>query len=162
MKKKHKLIIIILFIFTIFIYLLIPYIKLWIYSTHYEVIGTYIIFDKDKTTEIDLNRPIHLVTISDNTNNVAKVTNILYYKELNQLSFGVISNINTFKYMDLKIVDKDNNAIGELLTQGELKFYNKSLEKLYLILYESLNNNEEYTIIITDTDNKVGEVVFKY
>jgi hypothetical protein len=161
MKKKQKNIIILITFVIAFIFL-IPYIKLWIYSNYYEKIGTYIILESDKQiSDLNLNNPAHLNIKSENTNDSIKVTNILYYIELKQLSFGVISNRNTFKYMELKIVDKDNNVIGELFTQGAINFYNKSLEKLYLILFESLNINEEYTIQKLDTNNNIiGEVVF--
>ena len=160
MKKKRTIMILISFVIAFI--LLIPYIKLWIYSNHYEIIGTHTIFNRKIVNGMEFDSPVHLNTISDNTGDSIKVTNILYYKDLIQLSFGVIGDRNTLKNIDLKIVDKDNNTIGEVGTQGiSNNFYNQSLEKLYMILSGKLNMDEEYRILILDTDsNIVGEVVF--
>lgn len=158
MQKNKKLSIGIGLLIIIFTIIMIPYIKLMVYTYNYQLVfGSYILFDRVDTDKI--TDPTHLSTVSKNyTEKSIQVTNILYYKELKQLSFGFITN-NESDY-EIKIVHKENE-IGKLMTGGKRKFYNKSLEKIYCFVNEYLLEDEEYIIQIINSENTiVGTINF--
>lgn len=154
MKRKNnkKLYIGIGLLIVILTIIMIPYIKLFVYTHNYELMGSnYIILDREDSYKS--GESVQLSTISKSyTDKSIQLTNILYYKELKQLSFGFITD-NKSNY-DIKIVHK-GNEIGKLMTAGKINYYNKSLERLYLFMDEYLLEDEEYSITIINDENTI-------
>ncbi|WP_307398454.1 hypothetical protein [Paenibacillus anaericanus] len=92
-----------------------------------------------------------------------RLTNILYYENLPQLSFGFISDKKSNTYYDIKLVDESGNEIGQLVTSGTIDFYNKTLEKLYLNLHSKLEKHQVYKVLILNKQGKfAGGMEFRY
>lgn len=158
MQKNKKLFLGIGLLIIIFTIIMFPYIKLLVYTYNYQLVfGSYILLDREDADKI--TDPTHLSTISKNyPEKSIQVTNILYYKELKQLTFGFITD-NESDY-EIKIVH-DEKEIGKLMTGGKRNFYNKSLEKIYCLVNEYLLEDEEYIIQIINSENTiVGTINF--
>lgn len=158
MKKYKKLYLSVGLLIIIITIIMMPYIKLLIYTHNYELVkGTYILLDREDTYKN--TDPLQLATVSKNyTDKSIQLTNILYYKELKQISFGFItSNENNY---DIKIVHKENE-LGKLMTSGKSEFYNKSLERIFCIMDEYLLEDEDYIIEIRNSESTiVGSIEF--
>lgn len=160
--KKGKSYILVFLALVIGLFTIMPYIKLWIYTNHYERIGgTYILLDQNQQiAELNLTNPIHIKVSPNDGKNSVKLTNIIYYEKLKQISFGVISEDDAFKTMELKLVNQNQDSVGRVLTTGTTQFYNKSLEKLYIQLSEPLMIGEEYRVQILDADANIIKEIF--
>lgn len=92
-----------------------------------------------------------------------RVTNILYYEEILQLSFGFISDNKSDVNYDIKVVDENGAVLGPLRTEGSRDFYNKCLEKLHQFIDYKLNKSQHYKVLVMDkTGEIVGEIKFSY
>jgi hypothetical protein len=92
-----------------------------------------------------------------------RITNILYYEEFSQLSFGFISDNKSNINYDIKVVDESGGVLGPLRTEGSRDFYNKSLEKLHQFMDHKLNKNQHYKVLVMDRAGEiVGEIEFSY
>lgn len=145
--------------------LLFPIIKLSAISSHYELYGTYIIdkLPEDKR-QPELVKRVNLKTQKTQYNvKGIRVTNILYYENLPQLSFGFISDKKSDVYYEIKIVDESENEIGQFQTARNVNFYNKTLERLYLNLISKLEKHQVYKVLIIDEKgDSAGVVEFIY
>jgi hypothetical protein len=163
MTKKFKILSVSILTLIVVAVLLTPYVKIWVYSRQYELIGSYFILKDNRNDEISL-KPIHVDRVSyQMSEKRIDITNVLYYKDLKQLSFGLITDRNSKLYYDLSIVKKDNtNVAGNFMTEGKMHISKKSIEKIHYILEDQLTEEEEYIVKITDTGkNVVGTMKFK-
>lgn len=145
--------------------LLFPMIKLSVISSHYELYGTYFLNELQgvqRGSELTKRNKLKTQNTLYNVKGI-RLTNILYYENLPQLSFGFISDKKPNTYYDIKLVDESGNEIGQLVTSGTIDFYNKTLEKLYLNLHSKLEKHQVYKVLILNKQGEfAGGMEFRY
>jgi hypothetical protein len=129
----------------------IPLIKLTHMSSHYELYGSYVVFPGE--TEAADTTSVRLATQSEQyRNGDLKITNVLYYPGLLQLSFGVIFDQGKDRQYDVKVIDNEGRIVaGDLrVVSGGERIYAKVLQKLNFQLEQPLAEQAVYTIVIQD------------
>lgn len=164
-RKKKKVILvsaasIVLFILIYFSY---PVIKLEVISRHYNLYGSYVVFPQE--THLVDEKPVRTKTLfADYDRKGIKITNVLYYSKLQQLSFGYIYTDNEHEKYGIKLLSSNGqNVPGTLLVSGREQFYTRYLQKLNFLLEEPLRQQATYTILIVDEEGeRVGSLDFDY
>lgn len=139
-----------------------PMMKLRVLSHHYERYGSYILFPQEKRVA-DL-RPVRLATQSaEYRQKGLKITNVLYYPELQRLSFGFIYDRKEYEKYDIKVTDPfGQDVAGVLLISGRERFYTTYLQKLNFRLEEPLRQQVTYTIrIVDEKGERLGALNFQ-
>lgn len=139
-----------------------PFLKLAIIHNCYQLYGSYIIHPDNNRSYKGPYKP-KVLKKKDESYSVAhiRLTNILYYPELLQLSFGIISDNKESDRYEIIIVDEYENELGLLLTEGQRDFYKKSIEKLHYFFNGKLNDQHIYRVLIIDNDkNLLGCIEF--
>lgn len=138
-----------------------PFFKLEYISRFYSSYGSYVIFP-DESRSID-TKPIKLRKQTDQyALTDMKITNVLYYPELKQLSFGFVYYKDQINRYELRLIDSRNQEVpGELLVTGGESFYNRYLQKLNVRLEGALTQQVTYTIlVVNESGNRVGALDF--
>lgn len=162
-KIKIRYIILIIVLLVILGVAVSPLIRYNIFKNNYQLFGSYMVSENDKNrmSEIEI---INLKSQQESyTKAKVTITNILYYNELAQLSFGLALDNDGDKTYEINVYDSEHNEIGTLMTEGKRYFYNRSIERVHLYLGSDLIKDDEYYInVFDDKDNLVVTSRFKY
>ena len=150
-KLKLKVIIIVVVIL-LGIGILSPYIRLYMDINTYKYGKGYIVFDREELIRLDMESKESIDVYTGKLYAPLSITNVNYYEDLNQLAFGIVSTGNSFADMQISFLDEEGKSTGQIYSQGSKNYYNKTMEKLNILLDNPLEEGVTYKVLVEEKE----------